>query len=170
MMVFTLMNEEKINEVGGLAEVDPTDIKQKKRKKLHGFLIHYFIQVFVFLFSSLMGYLFVLWEHSDRTGYPYTSLGSNLRHTYLGPISLITLHGGNVVHSYFHKKRYNHRFVEIYPAIFVNLIISFISFFMIFNALYQEPTFYGIPLYGAFNIRKSRNSIKTMKKLRKFQL
>lgn len=157
------INQDHLEEVGDLVDIHPNDIKQKKRKKLHGYLIHYFIQVFVLLLSSLMGYLFVLWEHSDRSGYPYTSIGSNLRHTYLGPISLITLHGGNVVHSYFHKKRYNHRFIEVYPVILVNLIISFISFFMIFNALYQEPIFYGIPLYGVFNRGKTKKFRKIMK-------
>jgi len=149
------MNEEKLNEVGGLADVDPTDIKQKKRRKIHGYLIHYLVQVFLFLLSSLMGYLFVLWEHSDRSGYPYGLLP---RHTYLGPISLFTLHGGNTVHSYFHKKRYNLSFVEVFPSIFVNLIISFVSFFLIFNAFHQEPV---SPLgvvtkYGVFEKRKSK--------------
>lgn len=146
------MNKENIEQVGKLVDVDPADIKQKKRKKIIGYFIHYFVQVFVLLLSSLMGYLFLLWEHSDRSGYPYTSFGSNLRHISLGPISLIALHGGNAVHSYFHKKKYNRRFVEVYPAILVNLIISFISFFMIFNALYQDPFVpFGIVVeYGVF--------------------
>ncbi|MHA1514329.1 MAG: hypothetical protein ACTSPF_02230 [Candidatus Heimdallarchaeaceae archaeon] len=149
------INEDYLEEVGDLVNVDPNDIKQKKRKKLHGYLIHYFVQVFVFLLSSLMGYLFVLWEHSDRSGYPYGILP---RHTYLGPIGLLTLHGGNEVHNYFHKKRYNLRFVEVYPVIIVNLIISFVSFFLIFNAFYQEPVYpLGvIPKYGVFEKRKSK--------------
>lgn len=166
------MNEKKIKEVGTLTDVNPKDIKQKRRKKIHGYLIHYFVQVFVLLLSSLMGYLFVLWEHSDRSGYPYTSLSPFLRHTYLGSISLLTLHGGNAAHSYFHKKRYNLSFVEVYPAIFVNLIISFISFFMIFNALYQE-LFYGlgvIPAYGVFTRKNSKRIRKIMKKSRCFSI
>ena len=160
------INEDKLEKVGDLVDVDPTDIKQKKRKKLHGYLIHYLVQVFVLLLSSLMGYLFVLWEHSDRSGYPYTSLSPFLRHTYLGSISLLTLHGGNAAHSYFQKKRYNLSFVEVYPAILVNLIISFISFFMIFNALYQEP-FYGLgvlPAYGVFTKKNSKRIRKIMKR------
>ncbi len=157
------INENQLEEVGGLVDVDPNDIKPKKRKKIHGYLIHYFVQVFVLLLSSLMGYLFVLWEHSDRSGYPYGFLP---RHIYLGPISLLTLHGANAAHSYFHKKRYNLRFVEVYPVIIVNLIISFVSFFMIFNALYQEP-FYGlgvIPAYGVFTKRNSKRIRKIMKR------
>ncbi len=102
-----------------------------------------------------MGYLFVLWEHSDRSGYPYGFLP---RHIYLGPIGLFTLHGVNEVHSYFHKKRYNLRFVEVYPVIIVNLIISFVSFFLIFIAFYQEPVYpLGVlPAYGVFERRKSK--------------
>ena len=157
------INENQLEEVGGLVDVNPNDIKKKKGKKLHGYLIHYLVQVFVLLLSSLMGYLFVLWEHSDRSGYPYTSFNPFLRHTHLGPISLLTLHGGNAAHSYFQKKRYNLSFVEVYPVILVNLIVSFISFFMIFNALYQEPIFYGIPLYGVFNRGKSKKFRKIMK-------
>ena len=156
------INENLLEEVGDLVDVDPTDIKQKKRKKLHGYLIHYFVQVFVLLLSSLMGYLFVLWEYSDRSTYPYNTFS---RHTILGSISLFTLHGGNAVHSYFHKKRYKHRFFEVYPEIFVNLIISFISFFMIFNALYQDPF---VPLgivvdYGVFRKEKEKKYVKKIK-------
>ena len=163
------MDETKLEGVGDLVEVDTTDIKQKKRKKFHGILIHYFIQIFVFLFSSLMGYLFVLWEHSDRSGYPYGFLP---RYMTLGSFSLLTLHGGNVTQSYFHKKRYKLNYIEVFPAVFVNLIISFISFFMIYGAFYQEP-FYGIgvvPAYGVFKKGKSRKSTKVMKNLRKSQL
>jgi len=157
------INEDHLEEVGDLVDVDPTVIKQQKRKKLHGYLIHYIVQVFVLLLSSLMGYLFVLWEYSDRSTYPY---GIISRHTILGSIGLFTLHGGNTVHSYFHKKRYKRRFVEIYPAVLVNLIISFISFFMIFNVLYQDPF---IPLgittaYGVFNSENSNTIRKIMKK------
>jgi hypothetical protein len=120
------INKDQLEEVGELVDVDPDDLKKQKRKKLHGILIHYIIQVFVFLFSSLMGYLFVLWEHSDRSGYPYGVLPRQL---YLGPIGLYSLFAGNVINSYFHKKRYKLRFVEVFPVVFVNLIISFISFF-----------------------------------------
>ena len=156
------INENQLEEVGGLVDVDLKDIKPKKGKKIHGYLIHYFVQVFVLLLSSLMGYLFVLWEHSDRSGYPYGFLP---RHIYLGPISLLTLHGGNAAHSYFHKKRYNPRSVEVYPVIIVNLIISFVSFFLIFNAFYQEPVYpLGVqPAYGVFEkgrFKKFRNSMK----------
>lgn len=150
------INENLLEEVGDLVDVDPNGIKQKKSKNLLSYLIYYFIQVFVFLFSSLMGYLFVLWEYSDRSTYPYTTFS---RHTILGSISLFTLHGGNVIHSYFYKKRYKRRFVEVYPTILVNLILSFISFFMIFNALYQDPF---VPLgivvdYGVFRKEEEKN-------------
>lgn len=149
------INEDQLEEVGDLVDVDPYDIKQKKKKKLHGILIHYCIQIFVFLFSSLMGYLFVLWEHSDRSGYPY---GFIPRYMTLGSVSLLTLHGGNAAQSYFHKKRYELNFIEVFPAVIVNLIISFISFFMIYVAFYQEP-FYGfgvVPAYGVFEKDKSK--------------
>ncbi|MHA1201142.1 MAG: hypothetical protein ACTSQ4_01300 [Candidatus Heimdallarchaeaceae archaeon] len=150
------MNENGLEEVGDLVDVDPNDIKHKKRKKLHGILIHYFIQIFVLLFSSLMGYLFVLWEHSDRSGYPY---GTIPRYMSLGSISLLTLHGGNVAQSYFHKKRYKLPNIEVFPAVFVNLIISFVSFFMIYGAFYQAPPpppLGVVVAYGVFEKDKSR--------------
>lgn len=155
------INEDKLEEVGDIVEVDPKVLKQQKRRKLHGILIHYFIQIFVFLFSSLMGYLFVLWEHSDRSGYPY---GVFPRYMTLGTFSLFTLHGGNVTQSYFHKKRYKLHYIEVFPAVFVNLIISFISFFMIYSAFYQEP-FYGfgvVPAYGVYEKGNSKRIRKIM--------
>jgi len=162
------INEDHLEKVGDLVNIRPNDIKQKKRKKLHSYLIYYFVQVFVLLLSSLFGYLFVLWEHSDRTGYPYTSFSPFLRHTYLGPIVLINLHGGNAIQSYYQKKKYNLHTIAVYPTIFVNLILSFVSFFMIFYAIYQEP-FYGfgvMPAYGVFEKRKSKKFRKIMGKLR----
>ncbi len=158
------INDDQLEEVGDLVEVDPKVLKQQKRRKLHGLLIHYLIQVFVFLFSSLMGYLFVLWEHSDQSGYPFNIPSRQL---FLGPIGLLSLQGGNATHSYFHKKRYKLRFVEVFPAVFVNLIISFISFFVIFNAFYQAPIFdpFGVsPDYGVFEKRRSKKFNNIMKR------
>ncbi|MHA1621220.1 MAG: hypothetical protein ACTSVO_03685 [Candidatus Heimdallarchaeaceae archaeon] len=132
------INEDHLEEVGDLVDVDPTEIKKKTRKKLHGYIIHYSVQVFVLLLSSLMGYLFVLWEHSHRSGYPYEV---TLNNGFLGSLSLFAVHGGNAVHSTFHKKRYSLSKVEVYPAMIVNLILSFISFFVIFFAFYQEPVY-----------------------------
>ena len=156
------INEDHLEEVGDLVDVDPTVIKQQKRKKLHGYLIHYIVQVFVLLLSSLMGYLFVLWEHSHRSGYPYEV---TLNNGFFGSISLFALHGGNAVHSSFHKKRYNLSFVEVYPSIFVNLILSFISFFVIFFAFYQEPTYpLGVSIaYGVFDKKNSKSVRRIMK-------
>ncbi|MCE7739750.1 MAG: hypothetical protein KAU62_11730 [Candidatus Heimdallarchaeota archaeon] len=160
------INQDHLEEVGDLVDIHPNDIKQKKRTKLHGYLIHYLVQVFVLLLSSLMGYLFVLWEHSDRSGYPYSSFTPFLRHTYLGPIVLLNLQGGNAVQSYFQKKKYNLHSIAVYPVILANLILSFFSFFMIFYKIYQEP-FYGfgvIPAYGVFEKGKSKKFRKIMEK------
>ena len=155
------INKEHLEEVGNLVDIDPSDIKKNKSKKRHGYLIFYFIQSFVFLLSSLLGYLFVLWEKSKASGYPYTNFP---RYTTLGTISLLTLHGGNTGYGYFHKKRYNLRFVEAYPAIFVNLIVSFVAFFLIYKALYQSTPNFGVTtLYGVFEKRK----VKIFRKIAK---
>ncbi|MBY9001813.1 MAG: hypothetical protein KGD64_12920 [Candidatus Heimdallarchaeota archaeon] len=152
------INKDKLEEVGDLVEVDPEVIEQQKRKKLRGYLIHYYVQVFLLLLSSLLGYLFVLWEHSD-TSYPHSFTP---RHVYLGPISLLILHGSNTVHSYFNKKKYHLRFVSVYPPVLVNLILSFVSFFLIYNVFYREPVYspFGVTVeYGVFNERKIKKII-----------
>jgi len=153
------MNNEKIVLVGDLVDVNPSDVKQKK-KRIIGRLVFYFVQLFVFLFSSLLGYLFVLWEHEYRTGYPNFFIP---RFVYLGPIFLFNVHGGNAAFSYSLKKKHKFSNIEVIPTLIINIIVSFISFFMIYLLFYQPRVYYGVaPLYGVYqkNTKKIRTEIR----------
>lgn len=140
-----ILNEEKLNEVRALIDVDPANLKQKKNK-LMGRIVFYFVQIFVLLFSSLLGYLFVLWEHTDRTGYPH----GVPRHVFGGAYTLFGIHGVNATFSYFHRKKHKFHSIEIILVFIVNLIISFISFYMIYNLFFQPEVFVGTPLYSVY--------------------
>ena len=153
------INEDKLETVGDLVDVDLADLKQKKKKRITSHLVFYFVQIFAFLFSSLLGYLFVLWEHGYRTGYPNFIIP---RVVYLGPIFLFNVHGGNAAFSYFLKKKHKFSNIEVIPTLIVNIIVSFISFFMIYLVLYQPPVYYGfVPLYGVY--QKNQRTTKKMK-------
>ncbi len=156
------LNKGNVEQVGKLVDVDPSDIKRKNRRKVTGYVIHYFVQVFVFLLSSLFGYLFILWENADQSSYPY---GTFPRHLYLGPISLYGLFQGNAIFTYFHRKKHKFRNIEVFPVVFVNLIVSLISFFMIFNAIYQgpAPTLGVAVAYGIYEKENPRSFKKVMK-------
>lgn len=156
------MNTEDTKRVGGLVDVDLEDLKQKKQKRIIGRFVFYLVQVFFFLFSSLLGYLFVLWEHSDRTGYPFTFFP---RYFTLGSLSLINLHGGNITYSFFRRKKDNLRYIEVIPVTLVNLIISFVSFFMIYRSFYQ-PAIYPFSIQPLYGVYRKEMSTKYDKEIR----
>jgi len=154
------INENHLEKVGDLVDVDTNDLKQKKKKKVIGRLVFYFVQIFVFLFSSLLGYFFVLWEHADRTDYPH---GVFPRATYGGFFTLYSLHGVNFTSSYLFRKKSKLRYIEMIPVQIVNIIISFISFYLIYGMFFQPEVFVGTPLYGVY---RKEMSIKYEKEIR----
>ncbi len=141
------INEDKLEEVGDLANVNPDDLKQKRKKKVIGRLIFYFIQIFFILFSSLLGYLFVLWEHADRTAYPH---GIAPRQAYGGLFTLVGLIGANGTISYYYRKKNKLRYIEMIPVQIANIVISLIGFYFICGLVYQPEVFVGTPLYGVY--------------------
>ena len=77
--------------------------------------------IFIILFLSPfgLGYLFVLWEHEYRTGYPNFIIP---RVIYLGPIFLFNVHGGNAAFSYSLKKKHKFSNIEVIPTLIVNAL------------------------------------------------
>ncbi len=141
------MNTEDIKRVGGLVDVNLEDLKQKKQKRIIGRLVFYLVQVFFFLFSSLLGYLFVLWEHADPTAYPY---GIGPRQTFGGFFTLLGLIGANATISYYYRKKSKLRYIEMIPVQIVIMIISLIGYSFISGLFYQPEVFAGTPLYGVY--------------------
>ncbi len=155
------MNEEKLNEVGALTEVDSKDITRRKVIKKITLGYYYLIQFAFFLFSSLVGLVFGLYSRSIAA-YPYT--GFPQRYIY-GPIILALTHGGNLGLSYLlsRKKRLilskrepkELSPIYIYPAIFLNIILSTISLFALHNLVFFEGRiFLTIPMYSVYENNK----------------
>ncbi len=159
------MNEEKLNEVGALTEVDSKDLTKKKIRNKITLVYYYLIQFAFFVFLSLVGVAFGLYSRSIAS-YPYISFSE--RYIY-GPIILAITHGGNLGLSFqlSRKKMLILKKSEpkelalpyIYPAIFLNIILSTISLFAIHNLVFEGRIFTIGIMYGVYenkdlNIKK----------------
>lgn len=152
------MNEEKLNEVGALTEVESKDLTKKKIRNKITLVYYYLIQFAFLVFLSLVGVAFGLYSRSTAT-YPYNS-GFSQRYIY-GPIILAITHGGNLGLSFqlSRKKRLILKKSEpkelilpyIYPAIFLNIILSTLSLFAIHNLVFDGSIFTIGTLYGVYD-------------------
>ncbi len=156
------MNEDTIQQVGKLTDVNPNDLKKKGLKKKISLVYYYLIQFAFFVVSSLGGLVLGL-AGTDRTAYPHVIFSQ--RYIY-GPLILFLTHGSNIGLSYQldRKKRLIMKKSDpkvispsyIYPAIVLNIILSTISLFSIYNILIQENIFSTFPMYGVFYKVKSK--------------
>jgi len=166
------MNEEKLDEVGALADVESKDLTKKKIRKKVTLVYYYLIQFAFLVFSSLVGVAFGLYSRSIAA-YPFS--GFPQRYIY-GPIILAITHGGNLGLSYqlSRKKRLILKKNEskelspfyIYPAIVLNIILSTIFLFSAHNSVLYGSTFLTIPMYSVYennnlhikNLRRTKNA------------
>ena len=150
------MNEEKLNEVGALTEVDSKDLTKKKIRNKITLVYYYLIQFAFFILSSLGGLVLGLYGKSIVT-YPYVSFSQ--RYIY-GPIIIALAHGGNFGLSYqlSRKKRLIMKKSDpkvltpsyIYPAIALNILLSTLSLFAIYNIILYENILTINTLYGVY--------------------
>jgi len=154
------MNEEKLNEVGKLAEVDSKDITQNKFKKKITLVYYYFIQLGFLAISSLAGFLFGLYKNANNS-YPYSGFDRNY---IFGPILVVIIHGGNLGVYYGLSK--NNRLIlkegsnakplpfHIYPVVFLNILLSVYCFLFIYNTMISGNVFTTTTDYGVYIINK----------------
>ncbi|MHA1347326.1 MAG: hypothetical protein ACTSVO_03690 [Candidatus Heimdallarchaeaceae archaeon] len=150
------MNEESIEQVGKLADVNINDLTKNGLKKKITLVYYYLIQFAFLIFLSLVGMIFGLYSRSVAA-YPYS--GFPQRYIY-GPIILALTHGGNLGLSYqlSRKKRLILKKSEpkelspvyIYPAIFLNILLSVISLFSVHNFVLDGSIFLISTMYGVY--------------------
>ena len=166
------MNEEKLNEVGALTEVDSKDLTKKKIRNKITLVYYYLIQFAFLVFSSLVGVAFGLYSRSISS-YPYRVFSE--RYIY-GSIILAITHGGNLGLSFqlSRKKMLILKKSEpkelalpyIYPVIFLNIILSTISLFVLHNLVFEGRIFTIGTMYGVYenkdlhikNLRRTKNA------------
>ena len=164
------MNKEKLNEVGALTEIESKDITQKKIRKKLTLAYYYIIQFAFFIFSSLGGLVLGLYGKSIAI-YPYIAFSE--RYIY-GSIIIAVTHGSNIGLSY-HLSRKERLIMKksdpkvlslsyVYPAIVLNIVLSTISLFSIYNILLHDNILSMNTLYGVFYKGKSKKLGKIMKK------
>ena len=161
------INEDKLEKVGDLVDVDSNNLTKKGFRKKITLVYYYLLQFGLFIFSSLVGLVFGLNSTSIST-YPFTDVFPQ-RYIY-GPIILALTHGGNLGLSYqlSRKKRLVLKKSEpkelspfyIYPAIVLNIILSTISLFSIYNLVVNKGIFtlnvaYGVYDHENLNIKKN---------------
>ncbi|MHA1398513.1 MAG: hypothetical protein ACTSSF_12540 [Candidatus Heimdallarchaeaceae archaeon] len=155
------MDKEKIEEVGKLTDVKANDMtKQKIRKKIT--LAYYSIIQLAFLaISSLVSSLF---GFSKRTSgfYPYVTFDPNY---IFGPIIVAIVQGGNFALSY--RLRKTGRLVVrkgtdtvlspfyTYTIVFLNFILSVLSFLFIYHSMRYTSAFSTTTRYGVYLRKKT---------------
>ena len=164
----TFMNEEKLNEVGALADIESKDLTKKKIRNKITLTYYYLIQFAFFILSSLGGLVLGLYGKSIVT-YPYVSFSQ--RYIY-GPIIIALTHGGNFGLS-FQLSRKKRLIMEksdpkvltpfyIYPAIVLNILLSTISLFAIYNIILYKNILTINTLYGVY-VNKNKKFKKNLR-------
>ncbi len=146
------LNKKKINEVGELLGVDTSDIKETKFRTVLKKITFPLVQIAFLIASSISGILLGYWEKQIQPGYPYASFTRIYR---AGIPTILIIHGGNAVFSTKTHRKFGLSKFQIIPTIIINLILSSISFFMLYRLFKSEPALSGGVRYGSFRKRKT---------------
>ena len=147
------LNKKKISEVGELLGVDTSDIKETKFKTVIKKITFPLVQIAFLIASSISGILLGYWERKIQIGYPYTSFTRIYR---AGIPTILIIHSGNAVFSTKTHKKFGLSKFQIIPTIIINLILSSISFFMLYRLIRRDPAFGGSVRYGSYKRKKNR--------------
>lgn len=161
------MNEEKLNEIGKLAEVESKDITTNKIGRKITLIYYYLIQLGLLTISGFVGYLFGL-NGKYCTNYPHCGFDQNY---IFGPILMVLAHGGNFGLSYglrktnklTMKKRANTKISPyyVYPVVFLNFVLSVLFFLSIYHLMITSDIFTATTRYGVYTKKKiTRNNRK----------
>ncbi len=155
------MNEEKLNEVGTLAEVDSKDIDKNKIRKKITLVYYYFIQLGFLAISGFIGFLFGLYKNTNST-YPFSGFDQSY---IFGPIFVAIAHGGNLGLSYGLRKKDKLVLKKganiqlspfyVYPAVFLNFLLSIFFFLSIYQVMFSGNTFTATTRYGVYTKKKT---------------
>lgn len=129
------MNGNKIDEVAKLLDAESSEVVDSKLKRIMKEITFPFVQMAVFGLSSLLGTTFGYWENSNPTGYPYTGIP---RVFTLGTLSIIGVNSGNLVFVSKTNKRFEIDKIQAAIIFMVNLLLSFISFFLLYNFIKND--------------------------------
>ncbi len=166
MKVFTFLNEEKLNDVGALAEVDSKDINKNKIRKKITLIYYYLIQLVFLAISGFIGFLFGLYKDTNST-YPFSGFDQSY---IFGPIFVAVAHGGNLGLSYGLRKKDKLVLKKganiqlspfyVYPAVFLNFLLSIFFFLSIYQLMVSGNTFSATTRYGVYSKKKvTRNNL-----------
>ena len=164
------MKKEKINEVGELLEINASDIRESKTRTFIKRFTYPLAQIAFFIVSSISGILLGFWEKQIQNGYPYTSSPRVFR---AGLPTILLIHSGNAVFSTKTRKKFGLLNFQIIITVFMNLILSFLSFYFLYQYISKQEIFCISTLYGSykkkinrinqFDIFFEKNSIRRVK-------
>ena len=146
------MNKERINEVGDLLEIDTSDIKESKFKVFIKRFTFPLVQIAFFIVSTLSGTLLGYWEKQIQLGYPFTPITRIYR---AGIPTLLIIHSGNTLFSIKTRKKFGFSNFQTISMIIINLILSAISFFVLYKVVTTNPALGGTVRYGSYNRKYS---------------
>lgn len=141
------MDKERINEVGELLEINPSDLKESKFKVFVRRFTYPLVQIVFFLSSVISGILLGYWEGQIQIGYPFNQITRIYR---AGIPTLLIIHSGNAFFSIKTRKKYGVSNPLTIVTVFINLILSTISFLYIYKFMEANTGLSGTVRYGTF--------------------
>ncbi|NPD88871.1 MAG: hypothetical protein HGN29_09100 [Asgard group archaeon] len=142
------MDKGRINEVGELLEVAPSNLKESKFKVLVKRLTYPLAQIAFFIFSIISGILLGYWESQIQIGYPFNQITRIYR---AGIPTLLIIHSGNTLFSIKNRKKYRISNFLTGSIVIINLILSAISFFFIYKFMDANLGLSASVRYGTFH-------------------
>ncbi|MCG3254663.1 MAG: hypothetical protein KAU62_01170, partial [Candidatus Heimdallarchaeota archaeon] len=119
------------------------------------------IQLGFLVISGFIGFLFGLYKNTSSS-YPYSGFDQSY---IFGPIFVAIAHGGNFGLSYVLRKKDKLILKKganitlspfyFYPVVFLNFLLSVLSFFAIYNLVFTGHIFTASSRYGVYNRKKS---------------
>ena len=155
------MSKKKINEIGELLEINSSDIKESKTRTFIKRFTYPLVQITFFIISSISGILLGYWEKQIQIGYPFTSFTSFTRIYRAGIPTILIIHSGNAVFSTKTRKKFGLSNFQTIFIVIINLILSFFSFYFLYQIFAKNQYFGVVPAYGSY--RKKINRMKQSK-------
>lgn len=149
------MKKEKITEVGELLEIDNSDMKVSKTKMLIKRFTYPLVQISFFIVSSISGILLGYWEKQIQGGYPYTASPRVYR---AGLPTILLIHSGNAVFSIKTRKKFGLLNFQIIISVLMNLILSFLSYYFLYQYIAKQEIFCMAILYGSYDRKRNRKN------------
>ena len=134
-------------------DVVPSGIQKSKLKQIWKKLTYPLNQLSFFSLTLVSGILLGYWESQIQIGYPFNQITRIYR---AGIPTILLIHSGNTLLSIKTRKKYGISNIQTVSIVIINLIVSAISFFLIYSFMDRNLGFSSTVRYGTFHTNKEK--------------